>query len=259
MNGERLQTFIRALLSFDDPQLTYETICKYVSGVQTFSQIRGEAKLTETDRQHVKRALDAVKRIREGQGRKRKQAPVMDDELIDSLIRMPTVLGSDNEQIKTLTLFTVATVCRLDGTHGLNGNDIELIETPGKLRLKIKLMNPKTEDGPTYKEIDCDDHWEMQGKQQDACGVKWCAAHEIARRKIALKNNRFRLFPKIQKNRYARKLRALVDSQFPGMGDRWSIQNVTGHGLRRTGSTLLKLCDVPEKEVQAAGKWKSDA
>ncbi|KAF4646934.1 hypothetical protein FOL47_005342, partial [Perkinsus chesapeaki] len=51
VTGERLQIFIRALLSLESPQLTENTIAQYVSGVKTLSEIRGEDKLSPTEEQ----------------------------------------------------------------------------------------------------------------------------------------------------------------------------------------------------------------
>ncbi|KAF4648876.1 hypothetical protein FOL47_002692, partial [Perkinsus chesapeaki] len=201
-----------------------------------------------TEEQQVKRCLLAAKKTRETQGKKRKQAPVLDEELIDAIIKIPTSIGSENDQLKTVTLLSIAKVSRLDEIYDLKGSDVEIIEVPGKLRIRVKIVNPKNEDGDTYKEIDCDSHVMGNTVTNRLCTVKWCAAHELRMRKLKLKNDNFRLFPKVQKTSYAKKLKKLVNEQYPGMSSRWSLKNITGHSLRRTGSTILKLRDVSEGE-----------
>ncbi|KAF4731268.1 hypothetical protein FOZ62_017398, partial [Perkinsus olseni] len=209
--GERLQIYIRALLCLKDPELSGATISKYVSGMRTLSQIRGEPRLGADEEQQVARALAGARKVRERQGRKRKQAPVLDDELVDAVARIPTAVGSENDQLKVVTLLSIATVSRLDETYSLTGADVEIIETPGKLRTRFRMMNPKTEEGPTFKEVDCDVHTAGVFDRRGVCGVKWCAAHEMARRKRALKNDLFRIFPSIRKNSYAKKLKGLLE------------------------------------------------
>ncbi|KAF4755349.1 hypothetical protein FOZ63_013890, partial [Perkinsus olseni] len=62
VTGERLQIYIRALFCLKDPELSGATISKYVSGMRTLSQIRGEPRLGADEEQQVARALAGARK-----------------------------------------------------------------------------------------------------------------------------------------------------------------------------------------------------
>ncbi|KAF4707466.1 hypothetical protein FOZ63_017625, partial [Perkinsus olseni] len=162
------------------------------------------------------------------------EAPVISDEALRGIASLETSIGSKADQLKVLTLMSIGT-------------------SPTQLRVTIDIWNPKTKSGLTKKVVDCG------AKTRGAeCGVIWCVAHELKERKEKLAYDELRIFPDICKGTYARELKKLLRAQYPHQYQLWDLNQVTGHSLRRTGTTRLSERNVSEEEIKASGAWKSD-
>ena len=240
-SGEKLQTFVRALL---ENGYKSETIRKYVSAIKSENSIRGHNPITGAENSLVSRALSAADRVAPQPPPKRAQ--VLDQELLSAIKRVNGLMGKDH-QVKNVVLITTALVCRLGEVTQLRGEDIEIVTKDCVTTVTITLKDTKMKP-IEHVATECD-------SKGLPCGKDFCVAHTLAALKVEQKSQLARLFPDVSQRTVITDLDKILKISYPSRN--YDLSMVSGHSFRRTGASRLKLNEIPEEDIRGAGRWKS--
>jgi integrase len=242
VNGEKLQTYIRALLSAG---LISDTIRLYVSAVKTMNSIMGFDVLTQSEQEQVKRALDAADRLAPRRSPVQRAA-VMPQEAVIALSELDYVQGSHEYEVRTIALLATCGVLRLGEAVQLKPEHVSRQVEAADLRVTVELPQTKTENGPSRIEIVC----------SGACTAVFCMAHTLwGLKEITPVGSK--LFPTIKQSKVAAEVKAMLRKEYPSRCDSWNLNELKGHSFRRTGATVLLAKGVDSHELKASGRWRS--